>query len=299
MIYIYYGPTGSGKTDLAIAQILKNRKELQKDGEIISADSRQIYIGMDIGTNKDKEKYIRNKINYHLIGILTPDKKFSVWDWNQMCKEKLQEIRKKGNDIYIVGGTGLYIDSLLYPRSYSSSILDLKVNLKQSNDDHILLSTIQDLFIKDFPIDYERLNESERKNKRRLTSNYFKLKNATDLKIVMGEEINNFVLEEGSFKLITPQYSRENLYERINKRVDKMFEEGFVNEVRELIKSGYKDSEALNGSGYKEIVKYITDNNENEVELNKVIEAIKKSHRNYAKRQITWFNKYKIDFKNA
>ncbi|MEI6462965.1 MAG: hypothetical protein WCO33_04865, partial [bacterium] len=236
MIYIYYGPTGSGKTDLAIAQILKNRKELQKDGEIISADSRQIYIGMDIGTNKDKEKYIRNKINYHLIGILTPDKKFSVWDWNQMCKEKLQEIRKKGNDIYIVGGTGLYIDSLLYPRSYSSSILDLKVNLKQSNDDHILLSTIQDLFIKDFPIDYERLNESERKNKRRLTSNYFKLKNATDLKIVMGEEINNFVLEEGSFKLITPQYSRENLYERINKRVDKMFEEGFVNEVRELIK---------------------------------------------------------------
>ncbi|MEI6887193.1 MAG: tRNA (adenosine(37)-N6)-dimethylallyltransferase MiaA [bacterium] len=287
MIYIFYGPTGSGKTDLAIDQILNNRIKSNRDGEVISADSRQVYIGMDVGTNKDRNKLIKNNIKYHLIDILTPDKKFSVWQWNQLAKEKIQEIISRGNDICIVGGTGLYIDSLLYPREYLSfgGVESLSKESKY-NTDNLSIEEIQKQFAGDFNQEYELLNSSERLNKRRLLNNYLKLK------LKESPKLNNYVLEKGSFKLVTPEYTSEELYKKINNRVEKMFEEGFIDEVRYLIERGYKDAETMNGSGYKEIKEYLLEKNESVEELNNIKEEIKKSHRNYAKRQITWFKKY-------
>ena len=204
-----------------------------------------------------------------------------------MAKEKIQEIISRGNDICIVGGTGLYIDSLLYPREYLSfgGVESLSKESKY-NTDNLSIEEIQKQFAGDFNQEYELLNSSERLNKRRLLNNYLKLK------LKESPKLNNYVLEKGSFKLVTPEYTSEELYKKINNRVEKMFEEGFIDEVRYLIERGYKDAETMNGSGYKEIKEYLLEKNESVEELNNIKEEIKKSHRNYAKRQITWFKKY-------
>ncbi len=275
-VIIIFGPTGSGKTDLAISLI----KELMIENKVvvISADSRQVYKGMDIGTNKDVHKFKELGIEVRGVDILNPNESFSVFDFYILAMKEIEEAKKKGFIVFVIGGTGLYLDSLIYEKEY------IGLNRDKTNNSELSYEEVKDKLKTEFKTEWDKLNESEKKNLKRLRIIYERLNNSD-------KSFETKPLKE--FVLISRKYDREKLYEEINKRVNKMIKEGLVEEVKKLIESGYSNSESLKGTGYKEIVEYL----KNEMTLNEAIDNIKKSHRHYAKRQITWFKKYFNDFK--
>ena len=276
-VVIIFGPTGSGKTDLAIS-IIKEMK-LESKAVVISADSRQVYMGMDIGTNKDVNKFKELGIEVKGVDILNPNESYSVFDFYTLAMKEIEEAKKKGCKVIIVGGTGLYLDSLIYEKEYIGLNIDkVNENIEYSYEE------VKDKLITEFTEEWNKLNESEKKNLKRLRIIYERLNNSD----------NSFETKPlKDFVLVTPKYDREKLYEKINLRVEKMFKDGLVEEVKNLIKNGFENTESMKGTGYKEIVSYL----KNEIILEEVKESIKRSHRHYAKRQITWFKKYFNDFK--
>ena len=275
-VVIIFGPTGSGKTDLAISLI--NELKIEKSVVMISADSRQVYKGMDIGTNKDVYKFKELGIEVKGIDILSPNESYSVFDFYTLSMKEIEIAKREGKKVFVVGGTGLYLDSLIYEKEY------IGLNRDITNNNELSYEEVKDKLETEFKIEWDNLNESEKKNLKRLRIIYERLNNSDNT-------FETKPLKE--FVLISPKYDRVKLYEKINERVDKMIEEGLIDEVKKLVVDGFADTESMKGTGYKEILSYL----KNEMTLNEAEDSIKKSHRHYAKRQITWFKKYFNDFK--
>jgi len=276
-VVIIFGPTGSGKTDIAIS-IIKEMK-LENKVVVISADSRQVYRGMDIGTNKDVYKFKELGIEVKGIDILSPNESYSVFDFYTLSMKEIEIAKREGKKVFVVGGTGLYLDSLIYEKEY------IGLNRERENINiELSYEEVKEKLVTEFKDEWDKLNEGEKKNLKRLRIIYERLNNSDN-------SFETKPLKE--FVLMSPKYDREILYEKINERVEDMIREGLVDEVKKLIEDGFTNSESMKGTGYKEIVMYL----KNEMSLSDAEDSIKKSHRHYAKRQITWFKKYFNDFK--
>ena len=272
------GPTGIGKTKLSL-ELAKSLK-----GEIISADSMQIYKHMDIGTAKISNSQMEG-IPHHLIDKVYPDEDFSVSDFKKNSEILIKEINQREKLPIVVGGTGLYINSLVYDLNFTKVAFDSDIRNKYEeiavNEG---LGYLHDLLVKVDPKSSEKISINDKKRVIRALEIY-----DTTGK-TMSEYNKDFRKEnkKNDLAIICLNMERSKLYEKINNRVDLMIENGLLEEVQTLLKMGYKaNSIALQGIGYKEIIMYL----ENKLTLEEAIELIKQKSRNYAKRQITWFKR--------
>lgn len=272
------GPTAVGKTDLSI-------KIAQKlNGEIISADSMQIYKYMDIGSAKVTEEEMQG-VKHHMIDIITPDKNYSVSDFKEGGLNAINEIFAKGKQPIIVGGTGLYINALTCNMDFTESEKDNeyreyleKLALEHGNEYiHNMLKDID-------PVSYNNIHANNRKRVIRALEVY-KLTGKPFSSFNVGDDLYNSEFDVHYYVLTM---NREKLYSRINKRVDIMMENGLIEECKKLRHMGYTSSmQSMQGIGYKEVLYYLEGN----ISLEEAVEMIKKGSRNYAKRQLTWFRR--------
>ena len=273
-VIVICGPTASGKTKLGIE--LANKI----NGEIISADSMQIYKDMDIGTAKPTMEE-RKQAVHHLIDFISPDQRYSVSDYKKDATNEIKNIIKMQKTPIVVGGTGLYINSLIYNIEYSEIKTDLNYRERLNKLDN------ETLYKKAMEIDKEATEKLSINDKKRITRilEIYKStgKNKTELEKESRKE------PEFNYKVFVLSMNRELLYDRINKRVDIMIKEGLIEEVKKLLEKYNKFPTAMQGLGYKE-VKYYLDGNCSKEEM---IEKIKQETRRYAKRQLTWFKSYK------
>lgn len=265
------GPTASGKTKMAI-DLAK-----QIDGEIISADSRLVYKGFDIAAAKPTMEE-REGIPHYLIDIVEPEYDYSVGDYYEDAKKAIHDIVLRGKPPIVVGGTGLYFRILLenydLPRVEANPELRSKLDAETKED---LLEEVKKLD----PKSYERLENS---NKRRIVR-------ALEVMKILNKPFSEVCkLKEPEFAVewkMPELKSREWLYDRINKRVDIMAEQGIVEETKDLIKKHGRIKNIVDTIGYKEILTYL----DGEATLEEALDKLKQHTRNYAKRQLTWFRK--------
>ena len=282
------GPTASGKTDLGVMLAL------QCGGEIVSADSMQIYKGMDIVSAKPSKEEMRG-VPHHLMDFLPPTKAFSVADYVEMAHNVIREIYNRGKLPIIVGGTGLYISSLINNIHFDYTGCDYEFReemrrLAENHGNEVLWEKLR----KVDPRAAEKLHPNNQNRIIRALEVY-KISGST---ITEAQEKSR--LAESPYKacFIMPDYPREILYQRIDTRVDIMLEKGLLEEAREFFThTDYVT--AVQAIGYKELKPYL----EGEKNLDECVEKLKQATRNYAKRQLTWFNKEKnlnrIDMKNG
>lgn len=277
-LIILAGPTASGKTAVSV--------DLAKriGGEIISADSMQIYRGMDIGTAKITADEMQG-VKHYLINVSDPKEDFNIVKFQNMVKCSIEEIKKNGHIPILVGGTGFYIQSIIY---------DIKFDKEEDNGSiRKVLEEEYDKMGADFM--YEKLKKIDsisaenihKNNKKRIIRaiEYFLINNAL---ISEHNELQRKKTSPYDFRFFVLNPKRDILYDRINKRVDKIVEKGLVDEVKSLIESGLSiDSISMQGIGYKEIVEYLEGN----IPLDKAVENIKQNTRHMAKRQVTWFKR--------
>jgi tRNA dimethylallyltransferase len=277
-ILIVCGPTASGKTSLAVecAKLL--------DTEIISADSMNIYKGLDIGTAKPNNEE-RQGIKHHLIDVVSPFNDFSVSEYKTLAEKAIDSILTKGKIPVVCGGTGFYINSILYDLSYGKSACNIEARekykkLAEEYGNEYVFSILQE---KD-PNSAEKIHYNDIKRVIRALEIYesgFKK-----------SELNDQLMPKYDYKAYAIDFPRDELYYRINARVDIMVQNGLVEEVARLKENGVNiNNQCMQGIGYKEIYSYLT----NEINLNEAIELIKLNTRHYAKRQITFFKRlYKL-----
>ncbi|MER0279339.1 tRNA (adenosine(37)-N6)-dimethylallyltransferase MiaA [Clostridioides difficile] len=276
-LIILTGPTAVGKTDLSI--------KLAKDmnAEIISADSMQIYKYMDIGSAKVTEEEMQG-LKHYLIDEVKPDYPFSVSEFQQRAKKYIYEINQKGKSVLVTGGTGLYLNSLIYNMDFAKS--DANNELRDELQNQLDEKGIDYMHDRLKLLDEEAANRIHKNNTKRVIR-------ALEV-CLSGKKMNDFSSdlkfnEEYEPIIIVLNRNREHLYERINMRVDIMLENGLVEEVKKLLSMGFKkDMISMQGIGYKEILKYL----DGEYTYEEAIEIIKRDSRRYAKRQITWFKRY-------
>lgn len=279
-LIVITGPTAVGKTDLSI--------RLAKDinGEIISADSIQIYKYMDIGSAKVMPEEM-NGVVHHLIDELYPDEEFNVYTFKKMANKAMDGIYKRGSVPVIAGGTGFYIQSVLYDISFDEEQGDKEYRhyleelaLKKGNEFiHNMLKAV----------DEEAANVIHMNNTKRVIRalEYY---NETGKKFSQNNEEQRQNESPYEFKYFVLNMDREKLYERINMRVDMMVKAGLIEEVENLLKMGYhRELNSMQGIGYKEIVSYLN----GEMSYNEAIETLKQNTRHFAKRQLTWFRREK------
>ena len=278
-VIVICGPTASGKTALSI--------ELAKkiDGEIISCDSMQIYKDMNIGTAKVTENEMQG-IKHYLVDWVSPDTRYSVADYKIDAEKAIENIISKGKIPIIVGGTGLYVDSLIYGIEYPEIEFDEEYRRKlekEADEDGL-----ENLYNKAKEIDeqaMQKISINDRKRIIRVLEIYHATgKNKTEQEIESRKKEVKY-----DYKIFAINMDREKLYERINLRVDKMIEKGLIKEVENLQKKYKHFPTAMQGLGYKEVVEYL----QNEITKDEMIEKIKQESRRYAKRQLTWFRKNK------
>lgn len=277
-LFILAGPTAVGKTEISIniAQELR--------GEIISTDSMQIYKKMDIGSAKIGKDEMKG-INHHLIDFLDPSEEFSVAAFSEKAKMEIEGIYERGNLPMLVGGTGLYINSLIYNYSFAGTDRDEAYREYLSNlAEEKGKEFIYQLLRKVDPLSYEKIP----------SNNLKRVIRALEVYKVSGKPFSSFSQNEDVYNIpynifyYVLNMNREELYSRINKRVDIMMKKGLVEEVITLQKEGYTcDMQSMKGIGYKEILYYLN----GEISLEKAVDMIKQFSRNYAKRQLTWFRK--------
>ena len=278
-VYVIGGPTASGKSKLAV--------ELAKkiNGEIISADSMQIYKDMNIGTAKITNQEMQG-IKHYLIDFISPEQRYSVSSFKKDAEDAIEKILSNGKTPIIVGGTGLYIDSLIYGIEFQDEKIDTKYREKLNKIAEI--EGLEKLYKKAQKIDPEamaKISANDRKRIIRVLEIYHKTgKTKTEQE---KESRKNEV--KYNYKVFAITIPREKLYERINKRVDQMLEQGLIEEVEKILEKYSYFPTAMQGLGYKEVIEYL----ENKITKEEMIAKIKKETRHYAKRQITWFKKNK------
>ena len=278
-VIVICGPTASGKTALSI--------ELAKriNGEIISCDSMQIYKEMDIGTAKPTIEEMQG-IKHYLIDFVSPDKRYSVSDYKKDAKEAIKEILGKGKTPIIVGGTGLYIDSLIYEIEYPEMTFD--ENYRENLEKIVEKEGLESLYNQAKNIDPVAISKISKNDKKRILR-ILEIYHATG-KTKTEQEIESRKKEiEYDYRVYALNWDRSELYERINKRVDIMIDKGLILEVEKIYKKYKKFPTAMQGLGYKEVVEYL----DKKITKEEMIEKIKQETRRYAKRQLTWFRKNK------
>ncbi len=275
-LVIIAGPTASGKTDLAI----NIAKEI--NGEIISADSMQVYKYMNIGTAKASKEELE-EVPHYLIDELYPDEDFSVAVFTKLAKKYIDDITSRGKVPILVGGTGFYINAVLYDADFKEESNDYKyrkeletiVTDKGNEHLHSMLKEVD-------PISAEKIHFNNIKRVIRALE-FYKLNGYPISSHNMEQKVKQSHYNE---TFIILNMDRNLLYDRINYRVNKMFDAGLVEEVKWLIDKGYKENlTSMNGLGYKEIIYYL----DGEITLEESKELLKKGTRNFAKRQLTWF----------
>lgn len=280
LLLVIVGPTAVGKTEIAIEVAKKI------DGEIISADSMQIYRYMNIGTAKPTEEE-KKGIPHHLIDIVNPDQEFTVADYKYLAEKAIEEITKRKKIPLLSGGTGLYINAVCYNYSFSDFHKDEELRrelnlLAEKNGNEYLYNILKEVD----PKSAEKIHKNNRKRMIRALEVYYR----TGKPFSFFEKENE--KKESPYDLIIFGLTRprEELYERINNRVLKMIEQGLIEEVKNLLKMGYsKELNSMKGLGYKEIIEYL----EGKASLEEAIYKIQRDTRHYAKRQYTWFKKNK------
>lgn len=278
-VIVICGPTASGKTALSI-ELAKKIK-----GEIVSCDSMQIYKDMNIGTAKPTEQE-RKGIKHYMIDIVSPDERFSVADYKREAKIAIREILEKGKVPIVVGGTGLYLDSLIYEIDYPNIEFNEQYRKKlELIADKEGLDKLYEEAKKIDPIAIEKISRKDRKRIFRILEIYKATgKNKTEQEIVSRKNEIEF-----DYKVFALSWKREKLYERINQRVDIMLEDGLIQEVEKIYKKYNKFPTSIQGLGYKEVIQYL----DNKISYEEMVEKIKMETRRYAKRQLTWFRKNK------
>lgn len=278
MILVIVGPTGVGKTKLSI--------ELAKryNAEVINGDAIQVYKGLDIGSAKVTEEEM-DGVAHYLFSIKNVQDDYSIYDYQEDCRNKIKEIQKRGKNVIIVGGTGLYIKSALYDYTLDSS--------EVIRDDYKDIST-EELYQRLIKLD--KNIEIDKNNRRRVIRalNYYVSNN----KSIRENNSGNKLLYDALFIGLTTD--RDKLYEIINNRVDRMIDAGLINEVRAFYDKNIRTKPLLSGIGYKELYQYF----DNNISYEEAIRLIKRNSRRYAKRQYTFFNNqfniewFNVDFDN-
>lgn len=277
-ILIIGGPTAVGKTDLSIeAALLLN-------GEIVSADSMQIYRYMDIGSAKPTPEE-RSRVPHHLVDEIDPAQSFSVFEYQKRARAAIEDIFSRGKTPVIAGGTGLYVNSLIYNMDFS-----------ERPDDNSFRKEMEALAEREGTEALHRLlaGKDPEAGKRIHPNNTKKIIRALEILEEGQERVKSF--EESFVKnedydrcLIGLTRDREELYDRINRRVDILIEAGLVDEVQSLKGMGLtEDDISMKGIGYKEVFSYL----HGEYDLEEAVRIIKRNTRHYAKRQLTWFRRY-------
>lgn len=274
-VIVICGPTASGKTALSI--------NLAKriNGEIVSCDSMQIYQDMDIGTAKPSLEEMQG-IKHYLIGNVRPDERYSVAEYKKDAENAIEEILSKGKTPIVVGGTGLYVNSLIYGIEYNEIKVDEKYRTElEKIAEKEGLNKLYEMAQKIDPKAMEKISVNDKKRIIRVLEIY----NATG-KTKTEQEVESRKNEvKYDYKVFTINMDRETLYERINKRVDFMIEQGLIEEVQNILKKYTKFPTAMQGLGYKEVAQYLN----GIYTKDEMIEKIKMETRRYAKRQLTWF----------
>lgn len=263
MIIVIVGPTGVGKTKLSI--------ELAKiyNGEVINADSTQVYKNLNIATAKVTEEE-KEGVIHHLIDIKNIDEDYTVYDYQKDCRKKIEEILSKNKTPIIVGGTGLYINAVLYDYKFEQEKNDS--SYEKFNNDELYQQLIR----------IDPNTNIHKNNRKRIIRalNYYQNNN----KPMSEKETTNNLLYDAFIVGLTTD--REKLYDRINKRVDIMIENGLEKEAKKIYNTGIRSKAVMTPIGYKELFAYF----DSIISREEAIELIKKRSRNYAKRQYTWFN---------
>ncbi len=269
-----------GKTALSI--------ELAKkiNGEIISCDSMQVYREMDIGTAKVTKEEAQG-VKHYLIDCVSPNERYTVSDFKKDSEKAIKEILSKGKMPIVVGGTGLYVNSLIYGIEYQ----EMEFDLAYRNELMDIASTeegLNSLYKKAQEIDPKAMKIISKNDKKRIVR-VLEIYKATGKNKTEQEKLSRQKEVEYDYKVFVVNMDREKLYNRINKRVDLMIENGLIEEVKRIYNKYNEFPTAMQGLGYKEVVEYL----QHEISKEEMIEKIKQESRHYAKRQITWFRKDK------
>lgn len=277
-IVVIVGPTASGKTAISI-EVAK-----QLNGEIISSDSMQVYKEMNIGTAKVTKEEMQG-IKHYLIDVVSPEERYTVSDFKQAAEKSIQEILKKGKVPIIVGGTGLYVNSLIYGIEYQDMQFDEKYRdelMKKAETENGL----RELYKEAVKIDEEAMSKISSNDKKRIIRVLEIYKSTGKTKTEL-EFLSRQKEIEYDYKVFGMLMDRQKLYNRINVRVDSMIEQGLIKEVDELYQKYKKFPTAMQGLGYKEVIEYFN----GILTKEEMIEKIKQESRRYAKRQMTWFRR--------
>ena len=277
------GPTASGKTELSI--------ELAKrlNGEIISGDSMQVYKYMDIGTAKVTPEEM-DGVPHHLIDILEPDATFSAYDFKMRAERLITEITARGKIPIIAGGTGLYIQSLLYNYELEDESVSQQ-QLEEVQQKLTQLTGLNNVELHDYLASFDEasahnIHPNNRQRVLRAIEYYLKTK-----KLLSNRKKVQQFTENYDTLLIGIEMSRKTLYSKINKRVDIMLDHGLFKEVQQLVEQGYESCQSMQAIGYKELIPVINGH----MTLEVAVDKLKQHSRQYAKRQMTWFkNKMKV-----
>ena len=278
-IYIIAGPTACGRSAAAIKLAKKT------GGEVISADSMQVYRGMDIGTAKVTAEEMQG-VPHHLIDILDPVEEFNINIFQKLCKKAISEIIQRGHIPIICGGTGFYIQSVLYDIDFTEEETDMSYRreleeLYKKKGGEVLFEMLREAD----PASCETIHPNN--IKRVIRALEYHKETGECLSVHNEEQRKKKPAYDAAFYVLYDD--RKLMYQRIDRRVDKMIEQGLVEEVRKLKEYVPRDAVSMQGLGYKEIYAYL----EGECSLDEAVYVLKRDTRHFAKRQITWFKREK------
>jgi tRNA dimethylallyltransferase len=281
-LVVLIGPTAVGKTAASIHLAKKF------NGEIISGDSMQIYKTMDIGTAKISEEEMQG-VPHHLIDIREPDESFSAAEFQELVRGKISEIHSRGKLPMIVGGTGLYIQSVIYDYQFTEA----------PGDEEYRRQLEKEAEVRGNEEIHRRLEQVDPKAAVNIhPNNIRRVIRALEIHHCTGKTMSEFQQNQNSelvydVALIGLTMDRDLLYSRIDKRVDLMMKQGLLDEVKSLYQEGLKDVQSIQAIGYKEIYEYL----DGKVTMEDAVENLKQNSRRYAKRQLTWFrNKMDVEW---
>lgn len=278
-VIVIGGPTASGKSNLAL-EVAK-----RIDGEIVSCDSMQVYKYMDIGTAKATKEEMQ-MVKHHMIDVVEPNENFNVVKYIKMVKPIIDDILKRNKIPIVVGGTGLYVESLINNIEFSESENDYEY--RKQLEEFSKKNGNEELYNKLLDIDPEFAKTIHLNDTKRIIRG-LEVYHNTGNNISYYNQKSKEKESPYEFYLFGIIEDREKLYERINERIDKMLNMGLVDEVKKIYDTYNEFPTAMQGLGYKEVVAYLNE----EYAYEEMVEKLKMETRRYAKRQLTWFRRYK------